>query len=88
MKRIILRPSQVSDMLGISKPTLWRLEKDGQFVPKIALGPAMVGFLASDVEAWIRDRYTGDKSKITGSVARAMGMDDQGQTAGGTDQEG
>lgn len=81
MKKIILRPNQVSEILGISKPTIWRLERQGQFVPKITLGPAMVGFLASDVEAWIRDRYTGDKSKITGSIARAMGHDDQGTEA-------
>ncbi len=73
MKSIILRPSQVARMLGISKPTIWRLEKKGDFPPKIQLGSNMTGYLADDIEEWISKRITeGDPDRIKGCVARAM----------------
>ncbi len=75
-KSIILRAGQVTKMLGISKPTLWRWEQSGEFVPRIQLGSNMVGYLASDVEDWLRLKIKDNPDRITGCVARAMSEED------------
>ena len=52
----ILRMSEVTDMVGVSRVTLWRWCRRGLFVPKRYLGPNSVGFLQSEVEEWISNR--------------------------------
>ncbi|WP_415026842.1 helix-turn-helix transcriptional regulator [Bradyrhizobium sp.] len=59
----ILTIDQVCQRLTISAPTLRRYAKaGGDFPPKIQLGPRRVGYLASDVEKYIKSRRDGTQS--------------------------
>lgn len=52
----ILREPQVSVLTGLSKSTRWRLEREGKFPQKRQLSAKSVGWLASEVEEWVRTR--------------------------------
>lgn len=56
MQYQILREPQVSVLTGLSKSTRWRLEREGKFPQKRQLSAKSVGWLASEVEEWIRTR--------------------------------
>ena len=55
----ILRPKAVVQMVGLSRVTLWKLERDGKFPPRRRLSANTVGWLAEEVEAWNRSRERG-----------------------------
>jgi prophage regulatory protein len=49
----------VVEVTGVSRTTLWRLRQTGQFPAPVRLGGSntrAVGWLRSDVEAWIHSR--------------------------------
>lgn len=52
----ILRPAEVSKKLGISKTTLWRLEREGDFPKRRRISSFMVGWIKRDIDNWIRSR--------------------------------
>lgn len=54
----ILRFPELKSLKGIaySRVHLDRLEKQGAFPKKIHLGPAMVGWVESEVDAWLAER--------------------------------
>ena len=52
----IIRPKQIKEFTGLSRPTIWRLEAKGEFPPRRQIGPGAVGWLASEVEDWLRSR--------------------------------
>ena len=52
----ILRPREVQELLGISKATLWRWARAGLLPPKRVIGPNCVGWLQSELEAWMEER--------------------------------
>lgn len=58
MSERALRLTMVTEMTGLSRSTLWRLERDGDFPARRQLGPNRVAWLASEVEAWLRRRPT------------------------------
>jgi prophage regulatory protein len=39
-----------------SKVHLWRMEKDGRFPKRVALGPAKHGWIDTEIDQWIADR--------------------------------
>jgi prophage regulatory protein len=49
----ILRTNELAEMLGVSRVTLWRWERQGLLPAKRRLGPNTVGWLASEIEAWL-----------------------------------
>ena len=51
----ILRQPAVTDRIGMSRTTLWRRIREGEFPAPVRLGKNTnaVGWLESDVEAWI-----------------------------------
>jgi prophage regulatory protein len=53
---LLRRTRDVCDSLRISRTTLHRLRERGDFPTPIRLGPNSVGFLASDVQAWLESR--------------------------------
>ena len=62
----IIRKKDLQILLQIGSSTLWRWEKSLPDFPKrIHLGPRSVGYLKSEVEAWIasRERCDGEISK-------------------------
>ena len=54
----ILRLKQLEIRTGLSKATLYKLIKTGNFPAQKQLGLRSVGWLESDVTAWIESRIT------------------------------
>jgi prophage regulatory protein len=52
----ILNPREVVGKIGLSRVTLWRLEKSGQFPKRIKLTNHRVGWIESEVTEWIDSR--------------------------------
>ncbi|MEW6562805.1 MAG: AlpA family phage regulatory protein [Pseudomonadota bacterium] len=52
----ILRPKQLSKKLSISPATLWRLQHADDFPKKVQLSARAVGWLQSDIEAWLEKK--------------------------------
>lgn len=52
----IIRPNELTKLLGISKSTIWRFEKAGDFPKKINIGIKSVGYLEEDINKWINER--------------------------------
>lgn len=54
--REIIRPKELSEMLGLSIPTIYRMYNEGQLPPKIKISSRAVGWLRSDIEEWLLQR--------------------------------
>ena len=52
----ILRTNDVLATTGLSRTTIWRLERDRQFPRRIRLGANSVGWVAQEVEEWLKHR--------------------------------
>jgi len=52
----IIRPSELCDMLCVSKTTLWRWENDGQLPSRIQIAKRAVGWRYRDIEQWLNQR--------------------------------
>ena len=50
------RQSEVAQQTSLSRVTLWRMALRGDFPTPVRLSPGRVGYLASDVDAWIAAR--------------------------------
>ena len=49
----LLRRRAVQDLTGLSKATLWRLEKAGKFPKTVQLTSRTVGYRESEILAWL-----------------------------------
>jgi prophage regulatory protein len=54
-KRIIRKPELLA-MIGLSDPTIWRMEREGKFPKRLRLGGNSCGWLESEVSDWIGQR--------------------------------
>lgn len=52
----ILRQKEVSIITGISRTSIWRLEKKGLFPKRRDLGAKCVGWLEEDIKSWLETR--------------------------------
>lgn len=52
----LLRAGEVSQRIGVSRTTLWRMERDGRFPNRRRISDNIVGWLESDVNEWIQGR--------------------------------
>lgn len=52
----LLRAAEVCDLLSVSRVTLWRWERAGNFPKRRKIGPNTVGWLKSEVETWLAER--------------------------------
>jgi predicted DNA-binding transcriptional regulator AlpA len=59
IKPRILRKHDAERRVGISYPTIWRLEKAGLFPPRFRLSAASVGYFLAEVDALIDARAQG-----------------------------
>ena len=59
----ILRPRDLPQVTGLGKTSIWRLEKAGHFVKKLKLSNGCVGYLRSDVEAWVSSKQIIEKGE-------------------------
>ena len=54
----VLRLREVRDMVGMCTASIYNLMKKGLFPSQIKLGPRMVGWLESEIKAWLADKIT------------------------------
>ena len=52
----ILRSPEVEARTGLSRSTIYRWRVAGRFPPPVVMGGRTVGWIESDVDAWIRER--------------------------------
>lgn len=55
MKKIY-RFHEIREATGLSRVTIWRLERAGKFPQRIKLGDNSVGWFVSEVHQWIENR--------------------------------
>ena len=56
MEAQILRERDVRALLGVSKVTLWRWRRAGNFPAPIRLGPNVIAWRRADVDEWLASR--------------------------------
>lgn len=57
-KERILRLSEVKTRTGLSRSTIYQSLKQGDFPKHISLGARCVGWLESEIDAWILERIS------------------------------
>ena len=66
----VLREKDRFRLTGLSRVQVWRLEREGRFPKRIQLGTNSVGWLASELDAWIAAKA---KARTASSTARRLG---------------
>ena len=56
MAETILRTADVLDITGLPRSTMYLMVKNGIFPKPIKLSPRNVGWLRSEIDAWIQSR--------------------------------
>lgn len=56
MDQKVLRPARAAFYIGLSRASLYRLERAGKLPPRILLGPNASGWLRDDLDAFIASR--------------------------------
>jgi predicted DNA-binding transcriptional regulator AlpA len=67
---LILRTAEVVRLTGLSRTTLWRLERSRDFPSRVRLGANSVGWREDEVRNWIDSRPRGMTNPIDGKVGR------------------
>jgi predicted DNA-binding transcriptional regulator AlpA len=57
----ILRINDLASLLGVSRTTLWRMEKDGELPSRINVSQGVSGWLESDIKAWLENHREHEK---------------------------
>lgn len=52
----IIRTKELLTLTGLSRTTIWRMEKAGTFPKRVNLGEASIGWRWSEVNTWINNR--------------------------------
>jgi prophage regulatory protein len=52
----LLRFKEVRERVGLSRTSIWRLERKGQFPVRRQLSVKAVGWLEDEVEQWVKAR--------------------------------
>ena len=66
-----LRLREVCNLTGLSRTTLWRLERAGSFPSRILLSKNSVGWLAEEVSAWLASRPRGVNRIVRTPIGRS-----------------
>ena len=52
----LLRRRQVEEVTGLSRSSIYRLMRNGEFPAPVRVGPAAVRWKVSDITAWLESR--------------------------------
>ena len=69
----ILRSPEVEARTGLSRSTIYRWRVAGRFPPPVVMGGRTVGWIESDVDAWIRERAVESRGGGTAVARRPQG---------------
>ena len=51
----LIRIKELEEITGLSRTTIWRLEKNGKFPKKVKISSRLIGWRSSDIENWIKN---------------------------------
>ena len=54
----ILSADQLGNLIPLSRSTIWRMERRGDFPKRFAITPGRVGWNEKEVQSWIKSRVT------------------------------
>ncbi len=54
----LIRLKEVMDLTGLSRTTIWRLEKDKRFPARVQISPNCIGWKSSLIQEFIESRTT------------------------------
>lgn len=52
----IIRSKEVQGITGLSRTTIWRMERTGKFPDRVSLGVGSVGWRLTEVNNWMKSR--------------------------------
>jgi prophage regulatory protein len=52
----IIRKPELIETVGLSDPTIWRMERKGEFPRRLQVGANSVGWLSTEVYGWLQER--------------------------------
>ncbi len=52
----IVRAKEVVEMTGLSRTTIWRMERYKSFPARVSLGKNSIGWKLSDIQKWVDNR--------------------------------
>jgi prophage regulatory protein len=55
-KERVIRKPELLAIIGLSDPTIWRMEKEGKFPKRLRLGGNSCGWLESEIHGWLDER--------------------------------
>jgi predicted DNA-binding transcriptional regulator AlpA len=55
----LIKHHDLIKQLGMSRTTIWRLERDGLFPARIRTSGRLVAWLEADIERWLADQARG-----------------------------
>ncbi len=67
--KVFLRWPEVRLISKLSRTTTWRMERDNQFPRRRQLSANSVGWLQSEVEAWVESREQVTATQVAGASA-------------------
>lgn len=63
MEKKVLRLREVRELVGLSRSSIYSAVAKGTFPKQISLGERSVGWLADEVESWLRDRIADSRGR-------------------------
>ncbi len=69
----LLRTNELIRRTGLSRSTLWRLERDGKFPKRRQIGAGAVGWLEHEIDEWIEKRPVIVGANINQKCSRGAG---------------
>ncbi len=52
----IIRPTELAEILSVSKQTLWRMENRGDLPKRVKISKRAVGWLATDIQDFLESK--------------------------------
>lgn len=49
----IIGQNEICEITGLSRSTIWRMERDGQFPKRRQVSPSRIGWLSSEINEWL-----------------------------------
>jgi len=62
---MLIRIREVCRLTGLSRVSIWRLERRGEFPRRVKIGPNSVAWDRREIEAWIQSRLDARDQSIT-----------------------
>jgi len=66
----VLRIKQMSEKTGLSKVSIWRLEREGKFPARVQIGKRSVGWIEQEIDDWIENCPLAKESGIEKAVMK------------------